>query len=85
MTLHADEVENVVMEQLEDILLAPRARIGPSDDLIRDLRVDDDDLTFVFIPGVERALGVRLPHDVWSTVYTVQGAVVALRAPLKCR
>lgn len=81
----ADHVEDVVLRHLEDITDIPRERIRESDDIVRDLKADRDDLSFVFITAVERELGVTVRHEVWRRVYTVQDAVNALRQALQER
>ena len=80
MSSNVDPVEDVVLRHLEEILLIPRDQISLSDDLIRDLKADGDDLSFLFIPGVQRELGVSVAHHVWRKVFTVQDAVDTLRA-----
>lgn len=81
MTL-ADDVEGVVRRHLAKITRIPQERIRPSDRIVRDLNADGDDLSFLFIPAVERELGVTVKLEVWRSVYTVQDAVDALRRAL---
>lgn len=80
MTEPADRVEVVVRRYLEDITKIPSGRILLSDRLVDDLNADGDDLSFLFIPGVEGELGVKVAHHVWMTVFTVQDAIDALSA-----
>lgn len=75
-----NEVEEVVLRHLADITKVARSRIRPSDDLVRDLKADSDDLSFLFVPAVERALGVIIPPENWSSVHTVRDAVDLLCA-----
>ncbi|MBK7908182.1 MAG: hypothetical protein IPJ78_16685 [Gemmatimonadetes bacterium] len=42
-----------------------------------DLRMDEDDFSFLFVPGLERALGMALPQDDWQGVRTV-GEVIRM-------
>ena len=37
--------------------------------------MDGDDFTFVFVPTVERALGVKTDPMAWAEVYTVEQAM----------
>jgi hypothetical protein len=76
-------VLGVVLRHLEEITKIPRGEIRPTDRIVRDLRADSDDLSFLFIPNVERELGVGVKHDVWRRVVTVQDAVDALRQALR--
>jgi acyl carrier protein len=42
---------------------------------VGDLRLDSDDLSFVFVPLLEKQLGVKIPVREWDHVYTVQDAI----------
>ena len=48
---------------------------GISDRLVKDLKRDSDDFSFIFVPRLEQRLGVKVPVLEWQTVYTVQDAV----------
>jgi acyl carrier protein len=76
------DIEAIVRRHLEDITRIPRATIRGSDRIGRDLGADSDDLSFVFIPAVERELGVTVRHEMWRNIYTVQEACEALRQAL---
>jgi acyl carrier protein len=64
------EITAVVRAALLDLGI-PEARIAPDARLVKDLRADSDDLSFGFIPEVERKLGIEVPSRAWSEVYTV--------------
>jgi len=77
-----DRINVVVREVLEDITGASAETIRPRDRLVDDLKATGDDLSFVFVPAVERQLGVHVPQDAWRRVFTVQDAVEVLRVAL---
>lgn len=49
-----------------------------SDDLVLDLRIDSDDLSYVFVPELEQRFGITIPAGEWESVHTVQDAVSLL-------
>jgi hypothetical protein len=69
------EIERAVLASIEDITGVPIDRIRLNDALLRDLKMDGDDFTFVFVPGLEKVLGIKTDPSVWSQVYTVQQAI----------
>lgn len=58
------EVGRAVLASLEDVTGAPRERIHDDAALLRDLNMTGDDFTFVFVPNVEKALGVKARRSV---------------------
>lgn len=69
------EVENAVLAAIEDLSPRHRSQIDLSASFVQDLQITGDDVTFVFIPQVERALGVKLQAERWRHVRTVQDAI----------
>lgn len=78
------EIQAIVIAVLEDLRGGPSwfARqslppkpISPSDGLVVDLKITSDDLSFVFVPEVQRQLGVKIPAEEWNAVYTVADAI----------
>lgn len=72
---HKEEVERVVFDSLEDILMIPQYRIQRTDLLLRDLKLDGDDFSFLFVPNLEKVLQVKTTQEEWDKVYTVQDAI----------
>jgi acyl carrier protein len=68
----SDTVTQVVLEVLEKLVPGYSKRHNPKDDLVIDLRIDSDDLSFYFIPEVQRRLRVDLPPEEWSNVATIE-------------
>jgi hypothetical protein len=68
----ARDVEGVVRRHLAEITKIPQERIRPSDRIVPDLNAGGDDVSSLFIPAVERELGVTM---IWrrcvSTDYDV--------------
>lgn len=69
------KAEEAVLEVIERELAIPRARVQKTDDLVKDLGIDTDDLSFLFVPGLEKKLGKKVPVSEWDTVFTVQDAI----------
>lgn len=72
-------IELVVWETLERDLAIPRKKIHADADLIGDLNIDSDDLSFLFVPELEEKLGIKVPVEAWLNVETVQDAVNILK------
>lgn len=75
MSTRRMEVERAVLESIHDITGTPIERIRLTHTLVQDLRMDGDDFTFVFVPGVEKVLGLKTDARAWSQVRTVQQAI----------
>lgn len=67
--------ERTVIDALASAILIPADRIRPTDHLFDDLDADGDDLAGLFVPDVERALGIKVPVRAWDGVQTVQDIV----------
>lgn len=83
MTGSDDRVSDVVLYHLTDVTGIPPERIHLTDRVVRDLKVTGDDIDFIFIPRVERDLGVTLkPHE-WIAMRTVEEVITALRIAVR--
>jgi hypothetical protein len=49
-------------------LLRPAAE-GRYGDLTKDLKINSDDLSFVFVPNLEKSLGIRVPTRAWDSIH----------------
>jgi len=76
-------VEQIVIETLEALSGMERKQIHGSDELLHDLHITGDDLSFVFVPEVERALGVKTDPSVWNNVSTVRDAIDVFASTLR--
>jgi hypothetical protein len=85
MSISDDVVAEVVTEVLGKILCRPRTTFSLSDELVRDLRIASDDLSFMFVPLVERKLRVKVPVKEWRMVCTGIDACNLLRKHLANR
>jgi acyl carrier protein len=74
-----ETVAEAVIETLERILCKPRSTFRLTDRLVDDLRIASDDLSFMFVPELERKLGIRVPVDEWRSVYTGRDACELLK------
>ena len=61
-------IRDTVYSVLEDILDRPRTTFTLDDDFVRDLRITSDDLSFVFVPELERRLKLKAPVRAWRDV-----------------
>ncbi len=74
-----DMVIDAVWEVIESILLKSRDRFTTRDHLVHDLKISSDDLSFIFVPELERRLGINIPVSEWDNVGTVQEAIDLLK------
>lgn len=70
-----DEVRRAVLTSLQDVTGVPQSQMRDENSLLRDLKMTGDDFTFVFVPNVEKALGVKIQPSVWRKISTVGEAV----------
>ncbi|MEE3718018.1 hypothetical protein V2H45_14855 [Tumidithrix elongata RA019] len=72
-------IEEIVKKLAEDLSDIPFEAIKLSDRLIKDLKIDGDDLSFVFIPELELKLSLKVPTQEWSKVYTIEDVINLLQ------
>ncbi len=77
------DVERAVLASIEDVTRIPADRIRPTDFLVQDLKMDGDDFSFVFVPNVEKVLGVKTDPAAWKRVWTVQDAISVFSSALE--
>ena len=70
-----DIVTAIVLEVLRDVLNEPERELLLTERFVKDLRINSDDLSFVFIPNVQEKLEIKIPVKEWSKVYTIQDAI----------
>ena len=68
-------VRAAVLEVLSRITLRPEGEIRLEHDLIDDLRIDSDDLSFGMVLGLEHRFGVRTTQEDWNNVHTVADVI----------
>jgi hypothetical protein len=69
-------IEMTVRDILKDILRRPKETFRMVDHLHRDLKMDPDDFSFLFVPMVSKRLKVSIPVSDWgATDGTVSGMV----------
>ena len=79
MILQEKTIEMTIYALLEDIVKIPRSAIRRVDFLVRDLHMDSDDFSFLFVPELEKRLGIHVPVQAWSTVYSVDDTIHLLK------
>ena len=68
--------------EVRKLLLEPRRQFTGAEQLVRDLRIDGDDLSFLFAPAIEARCATRPTLEDWRRVGTIDQAVDRLMAPL---
>lgn len=79
MSSTCDPAADAVSAVLEEIGVP--ASVVRSDATLLDLMLDED-LTFWFVPGVQKRLGISPPTSAWEQVRTVSDAIEMLRSHL---
>ncbi len=75
--MKAEEIESRVFDIIRQILCDRDRPLSLADRLVRDLKIQSDDLSFSLVPDVERAFSIRVPVGEWGHIYTI-GDVVTL-------
>ena len=78
-------VEQVVFDVIEQELAVPRRRIRREDYLVRDLKIDTDDLSFLFIPKLEGLFGLRIPAEDWGNAYSIDDVINLIERYINAR
>ena len=80
-----DTIAEAVTEVLERVLRRSRTTFSLAEDLVRDLKIASDDLSFMFVPELERKLNVQIPAKEWLSVHTGADACSLLKRHLMPR
>ncbi|MGQ0766960.1 MAG: hypothetical protein ACT4OZ_15025 [Gemmatimonadota bacterium] len=75
MSNEAESIREAVLDCLADVVDVPKSQMRDSDRLIVELRIDGDEFSFVFVPELERRLGVKTSQDIWDRATTV-GSII---------
>lgn len=79
-TMSDDDILQVVGSVLRDVTRRGNLVLRLHDRFAEDLKIDGDDMSFLFAPRLERAFGIRVRLADWSTVGTVADLVRLVRA-----
>jgi acyl carrier protein len=74
-------VRETVYVVLADLSHRATSEIGDDDELVADLSIDGDDLSFEMIPELERRFGRRTNLDDWNDVWTVRDVIRVFERP----
>ena len=66
---------SIVIDKAAELSEVRREDIRPDHRLMRDLEMDEDDFSFVFVPRLEKTLGVKTSPADWETVSTIGDVV----------
>ena len=72
------DIEGVVFKVLENVLLKRRDDFKRTDKLIKDLKMDSDDFSFLFVPQLEQQLRIKVPIKEWSVIQTIEDVICLL-------
>ncbi len=70
--MDSNKVFQTIVDILDKLIPAYSRRILLTDDLVTDLKIDSDDLSFYFIPEIEKRLNVQVPIEEWNAVSTIE-------------
>ena len=77
-SLSRDSALRAVTEIVVEELGLSEDQVAPDTDLVQDLHVDTDDLSFLYIPAVHKRFGVTISNDEWRRINTVRQTVDAV-------
>lgn len=77
LNIPRERIEVVVRNSIGDITGRDPDEIKASATLLGDLGILSDDLSLVFVPTVEKTLGVKVDPVIWRSVSTVAEAISA--------
>ena len=69
------DILSVVTQKAAELSELQQTEIRPEHWLLRDIRMDEDDFSYIFVPQLERLLGVKTRPSDWDAVYTVRDVV----------
>ncbi|MEK7314462.1 MAG: acyl carrier protein [Deltaproteobacteria bacterium] len=76
MKSHQDEyIHETVVKILENVFLHPKEKLKLNDKIIEDLKMDSDDFSFLFVPMLEKATGIKVPVEKWAQVITIEDVI----------
>jgi acyl carrier protein len=73
------DIEAAVISLLERLTHRQPGSITLSSDVVKELRIDSDDLSFIFIPELEKKFGISIPPKEWRNVHTGHETVELLK------
>lgn len=73
------DIEDAVYSEIEGLIHRPRNTFKLSDHLVLDLKIDLDDLSFLYVPDLEKAFEVKVPVEEWNNVATGEDTVKLLK------
>ena len=65
------DIRDEVYRVIRDLLGDDEFSISDTDDLVKDLHITSDDLSYVFIIGISNKFNLKIPNEEWNNVSTV--------------
>ena len=73
------DIQQLVISHVSELSKLRPDAIRLEDTLLGDVKMDGDDFSYLFVPGLEKSLGVKLPPSDWVGVRTVADVIQLLR------
>lgn len=70
-----NKIKDEVFAILEDLCDIPRENIDLNARLVEDLKVNSDDLSFVYAPQLQKRLNTKIPIWEWGKIHTVKDTI----------
>ena len=70
-----DYIHETVLKILEDVFRHPKEKLTLRDKIIKDLKMDSDDFSFLFVPMLEKATRIKVPVEKWAHVITIEDVI----------
>lgn len=78
-------VHELVVSKIADLSRVKKGAILEDHTLLGDIRMDEDDFSFLFVPELERAIAMELPQSDWEGIRTVGEVIRLLERKLQSR
>ena len=72
------DLQTIVAAQAAELSHLTATQIGLDHSLLWDLRIDEDDFSYVFVPALEKELGIKTSPTDWAGIRTVRDVVEML-------
>ena len=73
------DLQHLVTSTAAKLSLMRQTDMRPEHTLLGDIGMDGDDFSYSFVPGLEKALGIRTSQSDWSGVLTIRDVVLMLQ------
>ena len=78
-------VQDLVVTKIAELSRFSKEEILVDHTLLGDLRMDEDDFSFLFVPELEKAVGMELPQGDWDGIRTVGEVIRMIEGKIQSR